>query len=283
MISVTKSQKNALWITHSFLRQSRLIQRSRILRASGSRVLRVSSSKAVSPIAPHRHARDLAIGEGNHTDGRYGRRQPPLLRALRSPLGHPHLSSPPPALVWPLAIGTANAWGEKTRRLIRWRVCGERGASGKFPTAGRSLSVLSIDSKPCVTGECPTWGAGNAHGISAVAAARSCLRRVSPATSWPRGPMESCWRWTASSAPALSARSRQATRIVRPQPQRMVRSRRDRARHWRACSRSMMPLLPALCGARESPAAITRALALSCIACVPSTPLPKRNAIPMRP
>jgi len=214
------------------------------LRASGSRVLRASSSKAVSPIAPHRHARDHAIGEGNHTDGRYGRRQPPLLRALRSPLGHPHLSSPPPALVWPLAIGTANAWGG---------------------------------------GKCPTWGAGNAHGISAVAAARSCLRRVSPATSWPRGPMESCWRWTASSAPALSARSRQATRIVRPQPQRMVRSRRDRARHWRACSRSMMPLLPALCGARESPAAITRALALSCIACVPSTPLPKRNAIPMRP
>ena len=123
--------------------------------------------------------------------------------------------------------------------------------------------------EPCVTRECPTRGAGNAHGISAVAAARSCLRRVSPATSWPRGPMESCWRWTASSAPALSARSRQATRIVRPQPQRMVRSRRDRARHWRACSRSMMPLLPALCGARESPAAITRALALSCTACVP--------------
>ena len=151
----------------------------------------------------------------------------------------------PPALVWPLAIGTANAWGEKTRRLIRWRVCGERGASGKFPTAGRSLSVLSIDSKPCVTGECPTWGAGNAHGISAVAAARSCLRRVSPATSWPRGPMENCWRWTASSAPALSARSRQATRIVRPQPQRMVRSRRDRARHWDACSRSTTPPSPA--------------------------------------
>ena len=164
MISVTKSQKNALWITHSFLRQLRLIQRSRILRASGSRVLRASSSKAVSPIAPHRHARDHAIGESNRADGRYG-----------------HLS------------------------LLSAR------------SALRFITPIS----PHPTRACLAVGRSNA---------RDVWRR--------RG-------WTASSAPALSARSRRATRIVRPQQQRMVRSRRDRARHWDACSRSTPPPSPA--------------------------------------
>ena len=91
MISVTKSQKNALWITHSFLRQLRLIQRSRILRASGSRVLRASSSKAVSPIAPHRHAGDHTIGEPCRWAIRTSQSS---LRALRSPFYYSHLSPP---------------------------------------------------------------------------------------------------------------------------------------------------------------------------------------------
>ena len=93
------------------------------------------------------------------------------------------------------------------------------------------------------------------------------------------------WRrrgWTASSAPALSARSRRATRIVRPQQQRMVRSRRDRARHWDACSRSTTPPSPASASAppRSASAGVANGSRTSAI-CPPGQTgkrfLPKRS------
>src|SRR6516164_4765624 len=131
------------------------------------------------------------------------------------------------------------------------------------------------------------------YGHLSLLSARSALRFITPISPHPtraclavgRSNARDVWRrrgWTASSAPALSARSRRATRIVRPQQQRMKRSRRDRAGHWDACSRSTTPPSPASASAppRSASAGVANGSRTSAI-CPPGQTgkrfLPKRS------